>query len=256
MRLILPVFQILFFVIVVDVYVFKAFYIVFGKYFKGRKKFPAVSAYWLIPLFFTLIFIISRFKHTVISDYHSINFLFDIIGLFLLIYVPKIFIFVFHFLEDIIKLFVKIIFKKNNRFKIISKTGMIISLIPFLLIVYGMVYGRYDYTVKYQTLEFDNLPLKFDNFRIVQISDFGIGSLNGNDKELKEIVSIVNSLNPDVIIFTGDLVNHFANEVNGTEQILSKFSARCGKFSILGNHDYGDYSKWKNRPNKLENFKD
>jgi len=117
-----------------------------------------------------------------------------------------------------------------------------------------MVSGRYNYKVKYQQIEFENLPLNFNNFRIVQISDFHIGTLNGNNKELQKIVNIVNSLNPDVIFFTGDLINNFADEVKGTEKILSGFKAKFGKYSILGNHDYGDYSNWLSPEDKKENL--
>jgi len=117
-----------------------------------------------------------------------------------------------------------------------------------------MTLGRYNFQVKKNVISFSKLPNNFDNLRIVQISDFHLGSFYGNQKGLKNIVDIVNSLNPDVILFTGDMVNNFFEETSGDGKILSGFKAKYGKFSVLGNHDYGDYSDWINIEEKRTNF--
>jgi uncharacterized protein len=254
MRFIFSFIQIVFFILLIDFYTFRAFKIIFNKYFSGYKVLLFAILYWSISIFFTTIFILIKVNHAKINDYHTINFFFYVIGFFILVYIPKVIIFIFQLIQDFINLFVKLFFNNKYKLLIISVIGMIISLVPFLLIIYGMVIGRYDYKVNIQHVEYNNLPRKFDNFKIVQISDFHLGTLNGKNEELLKIVHLVNSLQPDVIFFTGDLINNFADEVNGTDRILIGLKAKYGKFSILGNHDYGDYSNWKTQEDKRANL--
>lgn len=103
---------------------------------------------------------------------------------------------------------------------------------------------------------FGNLLENFDGFRIVQFSDLHIGSLKGHEDKLITAIDLINAQKPDVIFFTGDIVNNLAIELDGWENILSKLNARYGVFSILGNHDYGDYFPWKNKEDKKENLED
>jgi len=255
MRFIFSIFQVVFFILIIDLYVFKAINIVCKKYHNKTIRIIFNIFYWGISVFFIILFICVRLNHKEVRDYHTLTFFFNIIGIFLLFYVSKIVIIIFHLIEDIICLIRRIFIKNKNRIRIISKIGFIISIIPFIFIFYGMFYGRYNYKINYNEIKYDNLPQNFNGFKIVQISDFHLGTLNGNNKQLQKIVSIINSLKPDVIIFTGDLVNNFADEVKGTESIISKLKAKYGKYSVLGNHDYGDYTKWRSPVDKENNLK-
>jgi predicted MPP superfamily phosphohydrolase len=98
------------------------------------------------------------------------------------------------------------------------------------------------------------LPLAFDGFRIVQISDLHLGSFNSNFEVMQEVVELVNNEHPDIIVFTGDLVNNFYQETIGWDKVFNQLRAKVGKYSILGNHDYGYYSKWDSEADKQQNF--
>ena len=89
---------------------------------------------------------------------------------------------------------------------------------------------------------------------MVQLSDIHLGSFGKNTYVMEETVRIVNQLNPDLLLFTGDLVNNFSEETIGFEPYLKKFSAKYGKYAIQGNHDYGDYSTWPDTASKRINL--
>ncbi len=103
-------------------------------------------------------------------------------------------------------------------------------------------------------MSFANLPAWADGLRIVHISDIHIGSFFNNHDAVQRGIDMVNELKPDLILFTGDMVNNYADELVGWEDTLSKLNARLGKFSILGNHDYGDYVTWPNAEVRAENI--
>ena len=117
-----------------------------------------------------------------------------------------------------------------------------------------MIKGRFNFRIVNETIHFHNLPVDFENFKIVQISDIHIGSFLGHENKVTRAIDLVNDQNPDLILFTGDLVNNFAEELNGWVPILSKLKAKYGLYSILGNHDYGDYFDWKNMNEKEQNL--
>jgi predicted MPP superfamily phosphohydrolase len=107
----------------------------------------------------------------------------------------------------------------------------------------------YTHTIKCNTL-----PKAFDGLKIVQVSDLHLGSFNYNYSKLESAVEKINNLKPDYIVITGDLVNNYAWELRGWEVIFNKLIAKKGKYAILGNHDYGDYSKWDSIKDKTSNF--
>ena len=124
----------------------------------------------------------------------------------------------------------------------------------FALIAYGILWGRNNLQVEKKDLYIDQWPEQLNGFTIVQLSDIHLGTF-GNDTHLMEkTTAIVNRLNPDLLLFTGDLVNNFSEEIKGFEPYLEKLHGRYGKYAILGNHDYGDYSNWPDAESKRENF--
>ena len=141
-----------------------------------------------------------------------------------------------------------------SRKKFLSQVGIVMASLPFVSLLFGVMKGRFAFSKRYTKLSFPNLPEAFDGIKIVQISDLHLGSLNSNYKEMEEAVRLINDEHPDLICFTGDLVNNFYEETIGWESVFSKLNARIGKFSILGNHDYGDYSKWPNNKEKEANL--
>ncbi|MCD0488668.1 metallophosphoesterase [Pedobacter sp. MC2016-14] len=126
-------------------------------------------------------------------------------------------------------------------------------LLTILVFVYGMVRGKYAYRVIKHTLFFDDLPKSFDGFTIVQISDVHAGSFN-NSKALQKGIDLIKAQQADLFVFTGDLVNNKAEEIEPWIGHFSQVKAPFGQFSILGNHDYGDYVQWKDEHSKKENL--
>ena len=103
-------------------------------------------------------------------------------------------------------------------------------------------------------LSFTNLPPAFDGFRIIQLSDWHIGSFLGQEKQVERAVKLINAQNADLLLFTGDMVNNTALELEPFVNLLKQLKAPYGKFSILGNHDYGDYVPWKSLEEKQANL--
>ena len=147
---------------------------------------------------------------------------------------------------------------KSNDFSIsrsefLVKGGMLMAMVPFISLIYGMVKGAYDYQIKKVKIKVAGLPESFHGFRIAQISDIHTGSFV-NSEPLKEAVKLINDLEADVILFTGDLVNNRSDELDQHKETLMGLTAVHGIYSILGNHDYGDYVQWDSEEAKTENL--
>ncbi len=181
-------------------------------------------------------------------------------SLLILSLVPKLIILVVLFGEDIVR-FISGIFQSGSRKgdfladrrKFISHTALVLAAVPFLGILHGVFIGKYRYRVLSHTLEFDDLPDEFDGIKITQISDMHSGSFD-NKKKLEYGIDLINEQKSDMILFTGDLVNNTAKEMDPWIDTFKKLDAPMGKYSILGNHDYGDYVSWPNAGAKKANL--
>ncbi|HTR28701.1 MAG TPA: metallophosphoesterase [Puia sp.] len=122
-------------------------------------------------------------------------------------------------------------------------TAMLIAAVPFGAFLYGMFKGKYDFRIHRETLHFDDLPAAFDGFTITQISDIHSGSFD-NHQAVRRGIQLAQAQHSDLFVFTGDLVNNVAWEIEPYLDDFSQLRAPFGQFSILGNHDYGDYIKW------------
>ena len=140
-----------------------------------------------------------------------------------------------------------------ERRKIISQIAVSLATIPFVSLLYGMYRGKYNYKVFSYELEYEDLPDAFDGFKITQISDIHSGSFD-NQTKVQYGVDLVNAQKSDLILFTGDLVNNRAEEVHPWIETFKKIYAKHGVYSILGNHDYGDYMRWENSKAKKNNM--
>lgn len=140
------------------------------------------------------------------------------------------------------------------RSEFLAKTAMIATAIPFGTMAYGVISGAHDYRIKRVTVKLPNLPKSFDGLTIGHVSDIHSGSFF-NKTAVKGGVEMMMSEKPDLIFFTGDLVNNEASEVKDYIDIFDKFRAPLGVFSVTGNHDYGDYHRWESVEAKRENFK-
>lgn len=142
----------------------------------------------------------------------------------------------------------------SGRRKFVSQLALAASSIPIAGIIYGVLYGKYNYRVEKLQLKFKDLPTKFDGYKILQISDIHVGSFDDKEKVAYGI-DLINKQKADLVLFTGDMVNNIADEMQDWKELFSKIKAPDGVFSVLGNHDYGDYYKWDRAEQKKENLK-
>jgi len=166
--------------------------------------------------------------------------------------------------EDIIRgiigLYDKFVIKKEvfympSRRKFVSQVALGIAAIPLSSLLYGMFQGKYNFRVLNYTLHFEDLPDAFDGYRITQISDIHSGSFDNQDK-IEYAIDLINEQKSDVLLFTGDMVNNKASEMLPWLHTFGRLKAKDGKFSVLGNHDYGDYVDWNSPEEKAQNLEE
>ena len=137
---------------------------------------------------------------------------------------------------------------------LVKKTaiGLGIALLAMAYLIFGATEGKRYFQVKETTIESKDVPQAFDGYRIVQLSDMHVGSWNGDTQAMEKAVSMINDLHPDLIVFTGDLVNNLASELDNFIPVFSKLKAKDGVYSVLGNHDYSTYVHWENPEDQKE----
>ncbi|MCD4681329.1 MAG: metallophosphoesterase [Bacteroidales bacterium] len=188
-------------------------------------------------------------------------------GIVFIMYAAKVFPIITLLLDDVRRLFQFIyqkIFipkrvkdfaegKKISRSKFLGNIGLITGGIAFSGLLTGILKWAYDFRVRKEIITVESLPKVLNGLRIVQISDIHLGSWTSNSK-LEEVVQIINDLKADLVFFTGDLVDYVSAEAYEYKSILEKIRSRHGVFSVLGNHDYGDYATWESAVAKQENM--
>lgn len=140
-----------------------------------------------------------------------------------------------------------------GRRKFVSQAAMALAAIPFGGMIYGMVKGRYNFTIHRVKVPISGLPKAFNGFKITQLSDIHIGSFD--DKiAVGKALQQVKDLQSDIVCFTGDLVNTYAEEFDGWDDTFKTLSEAGPVYTILGNHDYGDYASWDSEADKQAHF--
>jgi predicted MPP superfamily phosphohydrolase len=237
------------FLIFIDLYSYQSI--------KNITKNKIVKHSYFIVSFLVVFYFFYKYKLQAIGTNRSLA-----LGLLISFYSPKLILIIINFSEDVIRLIValaKRMFNYNktieipSRRKFVSKLGIALASIPFFSLNLGMIWGKNNTKVLKYTLFFDDLPSSFDGYQLTQISDIHAGNLSSLDK-LKGVIQLVNTQKSDVIFFTGDLVNNEANELTPWLTTLSKLKSKDGIYSILGNHDYGDYRSWPSEKEKIDNF--
>lgn len=185
-------------------------------------------------------------------------------GLFIAVFLPKFLLVAFMFGEDIYRFAAASVSKLKgsedgffipSRRRFISGVAVALAAIPFSSLLFGMVRGKYNYKVLKYTLEYDDLPDAFDGYTITQISDVHSGSFDNREK-INYGINLINDQKSDIIVFTGDLVNDAAEEMLPWKDLFGQLKARDGVYSVLGNHDYGDYRQWESQAAKEKNLQD
>lgn len=222
--------------------------------------------FWLAGLYFIVSISVIIVLYYLLNSSGSTDFMKPpknyFFGIFMAVFLPKILLVIFMFGEDVMRFFTGLFFKFSanesdfylpSRRKFISTMALGLAAIPFASLLYGMVRGKYNFKVLKYELEFDDLPEAFNGYTITQISDIHSGSFDNHDK-IKYAIDLINEQQSDTILFTGDLVNNVTEEMYEWKEMFSTLKAKDGVFSILGNHDYGDYVQWNSETEKIENL--
>ena len=194
----------------------------------------------IIILKVTLDDIDPRRKHLLISSLY---------GLTISSFIPKvIFVIIISTLY-----FTNYVFSESESLMVVPLVGLFSGFLPFFVILYGVFRALYRFKVHHIKLRHKVLPNSFNGLRIVQISDIHLGSFNYRYHILDRAIKSINHLKPDLIFFTGDMINNYAWELKGWEKVFKKLDVKIAKYAVLGNHDYGDYSDWPSAKAKQEN---
>jgi len=207
-----------------------------------------------------IVYSFSQFDRTVGQNKQSL-FTF---GLLLVVYVPKMLLALFMLGEDIFRLLrgaINYFVEYDNsgsyipsRRRFVSQIALAVAAIPFASLIYGIMEGKYNFKVLKHRIFFPDLPDAFDGLKITHISDLHSGSFD-NAEKIQYAVDLINEQNSDVILFTGDIVNTHAKEMTPWIETFNTLKQpKFGKFSVLGNHDYGEYITWPTQKEKQENF--
>jgi len=204
--------------------------------------------YWLIdPLIMTGIITGIFVRRGSRLQQHLITWM---TGLMLLAFIPRLFSAPVLLVEDLVRLFRGF----PPRAVWVSELTLVVAAALFLLVLFGITRGRHFYRVRRETIQFPDLPEAFDGFTITQITDVHSGSFT-NAAGVQKGLDLVNAQQSDVILFTGDLVNNKASEMDRWITAFAGLKAPMGKFSVLGNHDYGDYIQWETPDAKQANLR-
>jgi predicted MPP superfamily phosphohydrolase len=225
-----------------------------------RKK--MVMAYQVISLIIAiyLLHTISQFDRSVGQTRKTML----VLAFALMVYIPKMVLALIIITEDIFRVgkgSVTYLAKKKgdqpflaSRRKFVSQLGLGFAAIPFISILYGIFEGKYNFKVIKQRIYFPDLPAEFDGFTITQISDVHSGSFDNSEK-INYAIDLINEQNSDMILFTGDIVNTHAKEMIPWISTFNRIKKhKYGKYSVLGNHDYGEYVSWPTPADKENNF--
>ncbi len=213
------------------------------------KKRWQISLYIFHSLFFIITLILFQFFISRLKGPGGYFWIEKLIGLIFLCYTPKL---LFILLNSI-----SIICRKRyyHTAQIIKRLASFFAICLFMLLLYSITQGRYNYKIEKITVPLENLPSAFQNFTIVQLSDIHLGSYGKSYKGIARLIKEVNALHPDLIVFTGDMVNNFADEISPWINDFKELKANYGKYAVMGNHDYGDYTRWANPDDKKNNLK-
>ncbi len=245
--------------LIIDVYAFRGVNRLFVEW-SPYLRLIAKVIYWVIPVIIIFL-VVYMTKH--ITEINSgklfYRVVYTLMGMLILFYVPKLIFSAFQLGNDIVNGIVFLINKMSPTLNIMniqffSWIGGVLAFVLFIAILFGITHGRYHFKVNEIKILDSEIPETFNDFKIVQISDWHIGSFYNNPKKVRAVIDRINALNPDLIVFTGDLVNNVASETDAFIDYLSEFKANYGVYSVLGNHDYGDYVKWENKSEQEANL--
>jgi uncharacterized protein len=246
-----------------DWYVFNGLKTLTARWRSGRLRLAVRWGFVVVSLSLTLALLagLRSFRTAAgVNPFHQWVF-----SLFLTLFVTKVFFCVILVLGDLGRLVYGVVRSAvsrkpapdkpfiPSRRRFISEAAVLVAAVPFTAFLYAILKGKYDYKVHKVTLFFEDLPPAFDEFTITQVSDIHSGSFD-NTAAVQRGIDLAKAQKGDLFVFTGDLVNNVAEEIEPYLKRFAQLKAPYGAFSILGNHDYGDYISWPNPREKAANL--
>ena len=237
---------IILFLFVIDIYFYFGTLSIITKFFSYAILYKLLYWFLSIAIYIGVIYIASTFNKATPSIRLNNNIIYT--SLFFVLFFSKLIGSVPLIIDDILRLFKAIVsvFSNNSsihdvkRLDFLKKSALLFSGVLFSTLLIGMKWGRYNFKKNYQDIFINDWPVALNNYKIIHISDFHLGSFNDIDKFIEDI-EMINAENADLVVFTGDLVNNYHDEAIPYIDALKRIKSKDGKLSILGNHDYCDY---------------
>jgi predicted MPP superfamily phosphohydrolase len=247
MRLYVGVFVILLFIVLIDF----VFYKLFLRKSTNRKRYQRILTPLSISyiLYWAYLFLTSPKTYSYLQEDNYSQFFIGT-SIFIVWYFPRLIAIVFRLLliiPDLLKL---------TKPRVSSIISLSLGFLLFLAGITGIFINRYQFRYINQVVTSPSIPKTFENYKIIQISDLHLGTAHNSKQRFIKMTQMINDHKPDLVVFTGDLVNNFATELEGWKPILSEIQSKNGVYAVLGNHDYGDYVKWKTPQDKQRNNRD
>ena len=208
--------------------------------------------FWIFAIGLIAAIIILRIRLESISPRRQQILITSLYGLTVSSFVPKL---IFVIIISVLY-FTNFVFLKEQSLLVFFIVGVFSGFLPFFTILYGIFRTLYRFKIHHVKIKIDVLPENYSGLRIVHISDLHLGSFNYRYHILDRAINMINHLEPDLIFFTGDLVNNCSWELDNWDSVFKQLSAKIGKYAVLGNHDYGDYKKWESEDLKQANFEE
>jgi len=240
----------------IDLYAYQALKVVLANYSLSARTWSKVIFFSLniLMISFTLAYtsgLLSEWDKVALTILRSLVFI---------AYLSKFLVLPFLFIDDIFRAFQWVLdyFKPSESFnpsrsRFLSQFGIFIGAIPLISLTYGIFRNAYRFQLRKTSVKIEGIPDQLRGLKIIQISDIHSGSFL-YPEEVNKAVDIINAQDADLVLFTGDLVNNTADEVIPLLPVLKKIKAKYGVFSVLGNHDYGDYVPWESTEKKQDNL--
>ncbi len=249
--------------LLIDLYVYQAVSFVLRNFSSTTQQIVRY-VYWFFTLATFAVILLYNFGDPDIWKGSTRGVVFSII---FINYFSKVFAALFLVVDDIVRLgrWIAGLFQSGGtsvsegqtitRSEFLTKSALVAGTVPLLTMTYGIISGAHDYRIRKKTIYLPDLPASFDGITVAQLSDIHSGSFF-NKTAVKGGVEMLNAEKPDMVFFTGDLVNNETSEVKDYVTIFEKVKAPLGVFSTTGNHDYGDYRSWNSEAAKKQNFED
>ena len=250
--------------VLIDLYAYKGLNTALGNHSLPLRRIVRFL-YWIVSIGILALIVYSAIAMQNPAARRDHSWAFSLVALFLLFFLPKLVMVVFHGLDDLLhlgrwlwsKLLPGTINEPGegiNRVRFLSQLGLIVAAIPFTGVLYGVTKGRSSFNVARVPVRSGRLPKAFHGLKVVHISDTHLGSYGDDLTLVRHGIDLINAEKPDLIVFTGDMVNDYAEEAEPFIGEFARLKARLGKFSVLGNHDYSDYPRWSSQEAKAQNL--